>query len=101
MTTTFDVGDQPTFTATFKLTADDTLADPSTVTFMWRTPAGTETSYAYGSAGEVAKTSTGVFTFTPPVIAARGPHVCRVKSTGLVAADELVVTARRSEFTTP
>ena len=88
MTTSYDVGDK--------------AVDPTTVTFMWRTPAGTETSYVYGVASEVARDAVGVYRFTAPIIAARGPHACRVKSTGAaVAAAEIVVTARRSEFTTP
>ena len=100
-TRTFDIGDRPRFTATFKLAADDTVTDPSTVTFMWRTSAGVETSYVYGTDGEVSKSSTGVFVFTPPTIALTGPHTCRVKSTTVTTAGELAVGVRRTAFATP
>jgi len=100
-TNTFDIGDRPTYTATFKLTVGDAVTDPSTVTFIWRTSAGVESSYVYGAAAEVAKSSTGVFTFTPAAVAAHGKHVCRVKSTSPTAAAELAVAVRASSFTTP
>ena len=98
---TFDIGDRPKYTATFSQASDDTVVDPSTVTFLWRTAVGVETSYVYGTDTEVAKTSTGVYTFSPPVIAAQGKHVCRVKSTTPNTAAELAVAVRRSQFTTP
>lgn len=100
-TQTFDIGDQPRYTATFSRVSDDTAIDPSTVTFMWRDSAGTETSYVYGTATEVAKTSTGIYTFTPPTIAMVGPHTARVKSTTPNTAGELVCAVRRSKFATP
>jgi hypothetical protein len=98
--TTFDIGDKPVFTAKFYDTAD-TLTDPSAVVFRWRTPAGVETAYTYGTDSEVAKTATGIYTFTPPTIAAQGKHTVRAKGTaGLIAAAELAVAARASSFTT-
>ena len=101
MATTFDVGDKPVFTATFKDTAD-TLTDPSAVSFLWRTPAGTETDYIYQTDSEVTRSSVGVFVFNAPTIAATGPHYCRAKGTaGLIAAAELGIGVRSTKFTTP
>lgn len=97
---TYDIGDRPRFTATFRNEAD-ALTDPSTVTFMWRTAAGTETSYVYGTNGEVVRSSLGVFVFTPPTITVAGAHTCRVKSTSITTAAELAVGVRASKFTTP
>lgn len=98
-TTTFDVGDKPTFTASFYNTAD-TLTDPTTVVFTWRTSAGVETSYTYGTDSEVTKSSTGIYVFAAPTIAAAGPHYCRAKGTaGLVTAGVLGVGVRANKFT--
>jgi hypothetical protein len=100
MADTFDVGDKPVFTATFKNTAE-ALTDPSTVIFIWRTPAGVETSYTYGVDSQVTKTSTGVYAFAAPTVAASGRHWCRAKGTaGLIAAAEYPIQARISAFTT-
>lgn len=98
--TTRQIGQQSVATATFRNDAG-TLADPSTVTFLFRTSAGVETDYVYGTDSEVTKTSTGVYEFTAPTYASTGPHYIRVKSTGLVAADELAIGVRLSKFTTP
>lgn len=97
---TFDVGDRPTFTATFRDNSD-ALTDPATVTFLWRTATGVETSYAYNVATEVARSSLGVYTFTPPTIAASGKHVCRVRSTSVTTAGELAIEVRRTAFAAP
>lgn len=97
----FDIGDAPKFTATFYLAGTTTPADPDTVTFVWRTSAGVETSYVYGTAAEVTKSSTGVYVFAAPTVTAQGKHVCRAKGTGLTAAGERAVAVRRSSFATP
>jgi hypothetical protein len=97
----YDIGDSPVFTVTFR-NISEVVTDPTTVTFMWRVPAGTETSYVYGVASEVAKTSTGVYTFTPPTIAVSGQHSIRAKGVGaIVAAVDATVGVRLSGFTTP
>jgi hypothetical protein len=98
--TTRQIGQQSTATASF-YNDSGTLTDPSTVTFLWRTAAGVETSYVYGTATEVTKLSTGVYQFVAPAYAAQGKHVVRVKSTGLIAANELAIGVQRSSFTTP
>ena len=46
-------------TVEFKNRLTDQLADPTTVTFIVRTPAGVETSYVYGVAPEVIKSAIG------------------------------------------
>ena len=96
------VGQQSTATAKFY--TDDTevtLVDPSTVTFLFRTSAGVETDYVYGTDAEVTKTATGIYEFVAPAYAASGPHYIRVKSTGTVAATELGIGVTGSKFTTP
>ncbi len=98
--TSRQIGQQSVVTATFRNDAG-TLTDPSTVTFLWRTSAGVESSYVYGTATEVAKTSTGIYTFTAPTYAVVGPHQVRVKSTGPATADELAIGVQRTRFTTP
>ena len=101
MSTTFDVGDKPVFTATFKDPAD-TLTDPTTVVFLWRTPAGTETDYIYLTDSEVTRSSVGVFVFNAPTITVAGSHYCRAKATaGLIAAAELGIGVSASKFTNP
>ena len=43
------------------LDEDDTLTNPTTVTFKTRSPCGTETTYVYGTDGEVTRSSTGIY----------------------------------------
>ena len=40
---------------------DDVLTNPTTVKFKTRTPAGTETTYTYGTDAEVERESTGLY----------------------------------------
>jgi hypothetical protein len=99
--TTYDIGDKPVFTAKFYDTSD-VLTDPSAVSFIWRVPAGTETTYVYGTASEVTKSATGIYVFAAPTITVQGRHVARAKGTsGLVAAGEYAVAVRPSLLTTP
>lgn len=84
---TFDIGDRIAATATFT-NDSDVATDPTTITFRVRTPAGTTTSYVYGTDAEVTKTSTGIYKFTKTVDAA-GVWAVRAVGTGtVVAADE-------------
>lgn len=95
---TFDIGDKPVITATFRNTAE-VLTDPTTVVFLWQTPDYVEATYTYGVAAEVTRTSLGVFAFAPPTITRAGAHHCRAKgTTGLIAAGEGSVTIRPSAF---
>ena len=99
--TTYQIGQQITWTGEFKNNAG-TLADPDDVTFVWRTPAGVETSYTYGDDAQVTKTATGVYEFESPTVTVAGQHVCRVKSVdGFATATETAVSVRASKFTTP
>lgn len=59
---TFLEGTRVRVTATF-VDFDGTVVDPDTVTFSVKDPAGTVTVYSYPSS-EVAKISTGVYTYT-------------------------------------
>jgi hypothetical protein len=94
----YDIGDRPTFTATFRNTAD-VATDPTAVVFRYRVPAGTTTSYTFGVDGEVVRTGTGTYTFQPPTFAAAGSHFVRAEGTGaLVAATEQGVDVRLSRF---
>lgn len=106
----YKIGAKPVFTFTFRAAVASgvdpntgTLTDPSTVIAIWQVPAGTETVYTYGvDTGYVSKTSTGIYTFTPPTIAAAGRHVVRAKGTaGLIAAGEETVGVPPSKFTAP
>ena len=98
--TSRQIGQQSVATATF---TDDvgSPVDPSTVTFLWRTSAGVETDYVYGTDTEVTKVSTGVYEFVAPVYGVTGPHQVRVKSTGPATATELAIGVQRSRFATP
>ena len=98
---TFDIGDQPIYSVTFTNTAG-VVADPSTVVWLYRTPAGVETSYTYGASVSVTRVSTGVYEFTVPTITAAGSHAVRAKGTaGLVTAVEQEFRVRPSNFTSP
>ena len=101
MATTYDLGDRPTATVTFRDTAD-VLTSPTTVVFIVRTPAGVETPYT-SPHDAITTTSTGVFAFTfPDPLDEAGTWYIRAKGTaGLEAAAELSFQVRRSSFTTP
>ena len=62
----FDFGDELKITATFT-DEDGDAADPATVTFKTKDPAGTVASYVFGTAVEVIRIATGVYKllFTP------------------------------------
>lgn len=103
----FQIGQQLTFTAEFRAApiapaTVGTLTDPAEIVFRWRTPAGIETSYTYGTDSEVQRASTGIYTFTAPTIARRGNHFCRAVSTaGLIAATETLASAIATHFAQP
>lgn len=104
-----DLGDQPSFEATFRdepLTAnpDDfgELVDPDALSFVHRLPTGTETEYEWTVDDEVTKIDIGVYRLKVPVLTLPGKHYVRVKSTaGIVTAEEGWFLVRRSEFTAP
>ncbi|MCB8988072.1 MAG: hypothetical protein H6661_10035 [Ardenticatenaceae bacterium] len=78
----FDYGDELKITATFT-DEDGIAADPGTVTFKTKDPAGAVVSYVYGTAVEVIKESAGVYKllFTP---SAEGDWYWRAEGTAPV-----------------
>lgn len=58
--TQYDVGDLVRVTGTFTDSAG-TATDPTVVGFKYNDPAGTTTTYIYGTDAEVVKDSTGVY----------------------------------------
>lgn len=101
---TYFIGQKPLFTARFFAASTGVLTDPTTVKFISRNPAGTETVYTYGSSSEVTKTSTGVFTFALPQLSAAhaGSWLLRVNATGtVVTSGEVTFECLDSEYTTP
>lgn len=61
---TYDIGDVIKTTCTFSV--DDAATDPTTVTLTVKKPSGTATSYTY-AAGDITKSSTGVYSMGIPV----------------------------------
>lgn len=93
----YDIGDIVEYTATFT-TLDGDPIDPDVVVFSLKVPAGTVTSYTFGSDADVVQASAGVYVLTSPELAASGVHWCRVDGTGPYAAAERPVGVRSSRF---
>lgn len=84
--TIYDIGDSPTVTVEFR-TAAEVLADPATVTFKLRTPAGVETTYVSGvDVTFVSSTATGYWDFKVPIFPAGGDGTYAVRAFGDVGA---------------
>lgn len=95
----YTIGDTARVSGAFDA-LDGTATDPTTVTCMIRTPAGVETSYAYG-ASAVVRDSAGRYHYDVALTAA-GRWIYRWKGTGsLVAAGEGFVDVARSGFSAP
>lgn len=74
MAVEYDVGDRPTLIATFR-DEQDALADPDTVTFRYRAPDGTLTSFTWTSGApgtDITRISLGVFSAQIPITQAGG-----------------------------
>ncbi len=72
--------------------------DPSTVTFKFKDPAGTTTTYLYGTDAELVRDSVGNYhvDLSPTV---RGDYLYRYESTGTgQAAEEHSFSVRRGNF---
>lgn len=95
-TATIDIGDRVTVTAAFVNDADAAV-DPTTVTFHQQMPDGTITSYVYGTDAEVAKVSTGNYTFKRTTTQA-GTHTVRCVGTGAAIAAEKTTYQVVTEF---
>lgn len=79
----YEVGDRPSISSTF--TSGGTLTDPTTLTFTYRTPAGVETTWVYGTNPEIVRSSLGVYTLELPLTEA-GRWDYKWTATGTVAA---------------
>ena len=93
---TTDIGDVVTVTALTKNSAG-TLTNPTAITFYVKDPLGEIADYIYGTDNEVARPSTGTFTFdyTPTL---RGTYTVRVVATGTVKAAERDTFEVRSQY---
>jgi hypothetical protein len=97
----YDIGDQPTVTATFTAADGETLESPSTVTVKVIEPNGTQRATVTTPAASITNPSTGVFAYTFPA-ALDQSGVWRVKfqgTAGLIAAEEIEFMVRRTSFT--
>lgn len=100
MLTTRKIGQQSVWVATFR-DDDQALIDPAVVTFLWQTPDGGESAYAFGSQSEVSRLSKGVFSFTSPPYAHSREHRVRVRAKSPSAAYEQVICVEKSGFLSP
>lgn len=97
MVNEFDVGDVVKTTATF-LDDSGVAADPTTVTFMVKSPLGAISSATYGSGTTIGKIGIGTYT-SSFVISTEGLWYYRWAGSGAVAAaEEARVFARESAF---
>ena len=92
--TTYDIGDAPTVTATFR-NLSDVLTSPTTVTVQHLQPDGTQAAVT-----PVTTVSAGVHSVVVPTITRSGQHVVKFFGTGaLVAAEETVLNVRSTKVT--
>lgn len=77
-----NVGDRIVLSASAKTVETDTAIDPTTVKAWTKTPAGTVTTYTYGTDAALTKTSTGNYKLTFDVDTAGIWH-CGFYSTGV------------------
>lgn len=100
----FHIGQKPKFTARWFAETTGVLTDPTGVKFISRNPAGTETVYTYGSSSEVARTSTGIFTFALPQLTGShaGSWYIRCNASGaVVGGGEITFECLTTAYTTP
>lgn len=94
-TTVYDIGDKPTFVATFK-DSTGTLADPTAIDFEVLAPDGTSTT---GTIVDASNPSTGVYHYVLPDLDQEGWWYVRAAGTsGVVAAVEQKFRVRASQF---
>lgn len=94
--TTYDIGDAPTVTASFR-NLNGELTDPTLVTVEYTLPDGTVIAL-----DDIANPSVGVYRVTVPALTLSGEYVVKFFGTGaLIAAEEIRFTAgmRPSEAT--
>ena|SRR3990167_11559489 len=81
---TFDIGDRFRVTGTFT-NAAGTAADPTSVKFYYKTPAGVVASRSYATSTTVVKSATGVY-YSDVVSTDDGYYAWRWSSTGSIIA---------------
>lgn len=95
----YTLGSQPRFSASFQVAGTDT--DPTTTTFRYLEPDGTENALAYGIDAEVIRDATGRF-HVDIRLEKSGVYYVRWVGTGsAAAASEYAVRCAQSAFTTP
>ena len=98
MAGSYDIGDSIRCSVEFKARSTGTLTDPSVVTFKFKNPAGTETTYVYGTDAELVKDSTGMY-HVDLDISSPGIYFYRFVGSGTVkAASESKFTVKASQF---
>ena len=92
----YDVGDQPTVTGTIRDT-DGVLADPTTVGVFYLDPSGNQ-----ATGDNATSSSTGIWVWTfPATLDESGTWRVRFVAGGdLVAAEEIIVRVRSTNFST-
>lgn len=93
----YDVGDAVRFSVTFQ-DLNGTNVDPDTVVFKTKNPAGTISTYTYGSDAEVVKDSTGKY-HCDIVVGSEGFWFARWEGSGTVyAAGDTKIYVKQTEF---
>lgn len=99
----YQTGDVARITGTFR-NDSEAVADPSTLTFTFRAPDGTETTYTYGIDSELVKSSTGVY-IVDLELSAAGRWAWKWQATGTAAGVDVgaitVTSASLDEAPTP
>lgn len=97
----FTIGQQITSTVQFRNRTSGALADPTTITWTWRTPSGVETEYVFGTDAEVSQASVGIYVGTI-MINEEGLFTSKWRGEGdVIAADEEHVRGARSSLDAP
>lgn len=93
-----DIGDVYRASVSF-VDEDGVAADPSAITFRWRKPDGTRSSYVYGTDAELVKSSTGSY-YVDLDLDQAGVWTYRFEGTGgdAKAAEEDKFTVLESDF---
>lgn len=98
-TTDYQIGDQPTFQATFK-DANAVPTDPDTIKFLLRDPAGDETVFEFPAG--ITNPSTGVYQHNATKLELSGRWTYRWNGTGaIVTAGERSIQVDATAFNNP
>lgn len=94
---TFDIGDKPTVTATFRDRSTGALANPSGVTVKMLEPDGTLTTYVHPDVN-ITNPSVGIWEFTLPMIIDQdgGWTVKFYGTAGIIAAESVLLAIEYS-----